>query len=99
MLLSFASGVLHISYICLPAQFLCLHFALTYLFQCQAHHGLSSDKPNTVSSSPAQEQQKQEATDDLVIGTQSGYDNVHATASSNACVVHEPELSETPVLN
>lgn len=52
-----------------------------------------------MSLSPAQKQQKQEATGDLVVGTQTGYDNVHATISSNACAVPEPELSETPVLN
>ncbi|KAL6651137.1 hypothetical protein ACP70R_010062 [Stipagrostis hirtigluma subsp. patula] len=53
----------------------------------KAHHGLL-DKPNTVSSSPAQEQQKQEATDDLgIVGRTDLIDK------------YVPELHETPVLN
>ncbi|XP_062227433.1 eukaryotic translation initiation factor 4G-like [Phragmites australis] len=55
------------------------------------HHGLS-DKPYTVSSSPAQEQQKLETTDDLVIGGQ--------TDLIDKCEnVHVPELHEKPMLN
>ncbi|RCV34773.1 hypothetical protein SETIT_7G185500v2 [Setaria italica] len=56
----------------------------------KACHGLS-DKPNKVSLS-AQEQQKQEATDDLVIG---GGDELIDKYEN----VHVPELHETPMLN
>nr|CAB3487814.1 unnamed protein product [Digitaria exilis] len=56
----------------------------------KACHGLSG-KPNTVSLS-AQEQQRQEAIDDLVIG--GGADSIETYES-----VHVPKLHETPVLN
>ncbi|KAG8082851.1 hypothetical protein GUJ93_ZPchr0014g46659 [Zizania palustris] len=49
------------------------------------------------------EQQKQEATDDLIIGGQTDSinkcDNVYATVLSNICVEPELELPETPVRN
>uniref|UniRef100_A0ACD5USZ4 Uncharacterized protein n=1 Tax=Avena sativa TaxID=4498 RepID=A0ACD5USZ4_AVESA len=69
----------------------------------KAHPGLLSEKPNTVSLPSGQEQQKQEATDNLVICSRTGlvdkYDSVPAAASSNSCKVPEPELPQTPVLH
>ncbi|KAL6903789.1 hypothetical protein ACP4OV_004602 [Aristida adscensionis] len=53
----------------------------------EAHHGVL-DKPNVVPSYPAQEQQKQEATSDVVIGGRADL--------IDKCV---PELHETPVLS
>ncbi|GJN02188.1 hypothetical protein PR202_ga19512 [Eleusine coracana subsp. coracana] len=56
----------------------------------KVHHGLS-DKPNNISSSPDKEQQKHEATDDLVIGGRNDLTN----KNDNVLV---PEMHETRLL-
>jgi hypothetical protein len=70
------------------ASNLCFYFALTYIYvKFQACHGLHYYKPNTASSPPIQELQKQEARDDLVIGGEADLIGKYE--------VHVPELHET----
>lgn len=76
-----------IPYIFLFALTLCVPI---YTSQFQACHGLHY-KPNTVSSSPTREVQKQEARDDLVIGGGADLIGKHEN-------VHVPELHETQTI-